>query len=246
VPYLKQGSSVTLNRGDMHYVITEYGIAYLHGKNIRERAMALIAIAHPKFRPWLIEEAKKRHMIYSDQKLVQGEGGNYPEELEAHRTTEKGLNIFFRPVKISDEQLLKDFFYSLSEQSMYRRFMSLRRDMPHERLQDFVVIDYMKEIAILAVLANGGKEELVGIGAYYINSQNHTAEVAFAVTDKHQNKGIGSELLTYLTFLAKKQGLLGFVADVLIENMPMTHIFVKAGIRHAGSSAQTREMELHF
>ena len=60
VPSLQEGTGVTLTRGDVHYVVTEYGIAYLHGKNIRERAMDLIAIAHPKFRPWLIEEAKKR------------------------------------------------------------------------------------------------------------------------------------------------------------------------------------------
>ena len=49
VPTLSQGAGATLTRGDIRYVVTEYGIAYLHGKNIRERAMALIAIAHPKF-----------------------------------------------------------------------------------------------------------------------------------------------------------------------------------------------------
>ena len=48
VPVLSEGAGVTLIRGDMHYVVTEYGIAYLHGKNIRERAMELIAIAHPR------------------------------------------------------------------------------------------------------------------------------------------------------------------------------------------------------
>ena len=63
VPFLREGAGVTLTRGDVQYVVTEYGIAYLHGKNIRERAMSLIAIAHPKFRPWLIEEAKKLSLI---------------------------------------------------------------------------------------------------------------------------------------------------------------------------------------
>ena len=54
VPFLDTGAGVTLNRGDIHYIVTEYGIAYIHGKNIRERAMDIISIAHPKFRPWLI------------------------------------------------------------------------------------------------------------------------------------------------------------------------------------------------
>ena len=59
VPFLKEKAGVTLNRGDIHYLVTEHGIAYLHGKNVRERAMELISVAHPKFRPQLIEEAKK-------------------------------------------------------------------------------------------------------------------------------------------------------------------------------------------
>lgn len=78
VPSLREAAGVTLNRGDVRYVVTEYGIAYLHGKNVRERAMALISIAHPKFRPWLIEEAKKRGIIYRDQAYIPGKGENIP------------------------------------------------------------------------------------------------------------------------------------------------------------------------
>src|SRR5512136_1619374 len=115
VPTLQEGTGVTLTRGDVHYVVTEYGIAYLQGKNIRERAMDLIAIAHPKFRPWLIEEAKKQNLIFRDQAFIPGKAGEYPEGLETHRTTKSGLEIFLRPVKMSDEPLLKEFFYALSE-----------------------------------------------------------------------------------------------------------------------------------
>ncbi|MCX6005487.1 MAG: acetyl-CoA hydrolase, partial [Chloroflexi bacterium] len=142
VPFLQEGSGVSMIRGDIHYVVTEYGIAYLHGKNIRERAMELIAIAHPGFRPWLIEEAKKLNLIYKDQAFVPGKRGEYPETIETYKTTKTGLQLLVRPVKISDEPLLKDFFYALSDTSMYRRFISSRKDMPHERLQEFVIIDY--------------------------------------------------------------------------------------------------------
>jgi len=229
VPFLKEGAGVTLHRGDVHYVVTEFGIAYLHGKNIRERAMELIAIAHPKFRPWLIEEAKKQNLIYKDQAFIAGKAGEYPEELEARRTTKTGLEVFLRPVRMSDESLLKELFYSLSEDSMYRRFISMRKDMPHERLQQFVVIDYTKEMVILALLQEGEKEKIVGIGQYGIHEASHTAEVAFAVRDDHQNKGIGTTLLTYLTYLGKRRGLLGFTAEVLVENRPMLHLFEKMG-----------------
>ena len=227
VPFLKEGAGVTLNRGDVHYVATEYGIAYLHGKNIRERAMELVSIAHPEFRPWLIQEAKSLNLVYKDQAIISGEGGAYPEELETYRTTKTGLEILLRAVKINDEPLLKDFFYSLSDNSLHRRFMTMRRDMPHERLQEFVVIDYTRETAILAVVIEQRKEQIIGVGRYYIDETTHTAEVAFAVRDDYQNRGIGTELLSYLTYLAKRQGLLGFTAEVLVENAPMLHLFEK-------------------
>ena len=229
VPTLKEGAGVTLTRGDIHYVVTEYGIAYLHGKNIRERAMDLIAIAHPKFRPWLIQEAKKLNFIFADQAFIPGKRGEYPEHIETVRTTRRGLPLRLRPVRVTDEPLLKDFFYSLSENSLYRRFIQMRKDMPHERLQDFVVIDYTNEMVILAVLEQETKEQVVGVGQYGINTNTHTAEVALVVRDDFQGQGIGWELLSYLTYLAKRQGLHGFSAEVLIENVPMLHLFEKMG-----------------
>lgn len=229
VPFLREGAGVTLHRGDIHYVVTEYGIAYLKGKNIRERAMSLISIAHPHFRAWLIEEARRSNLIYSDQAFIPGKGGEYPEPLETYRTTSSGLELLIRPVKLNDEPLLREFFYSLSENSLYRRFLSVRKDMSHERLQPFVIIDYTKEMILLAVLQRGEREEVVGVGQYSINEATYTAEVGFAVRDDYQNKGIGTELLASLTFLAKRQGLLGFYAEVLIENRPMLHLFEKMG-----------------
>ncbi len=229
VPFLREGVGVTIHRGDIHYVVTEFGIAHLKGKNIRERAMELISIAHPDFRPWLIEEAKKLNLIYQDQAFVPGKKGEYPEHLETHRMSKSGIEILLRPVKIKDEPLLKEFFYSLSDNSLYRRFISLRKDMPHERLQEFVVLDYTKQMVILATITKGEKEEVVGIGQYFIDEATFTAEVGFAVKDEYQNKGIGTELLSYITYLAKRQGLLGFYAEVLFDNRPMLHLFEKMG-----------------
>ncbi len=229
VPALKEGAGVTLNRGDVRYVVTEYGIAYLHGKNIRERAMALIAIAHPAFRPSLVEEARKRGLIYPDQAFVPGHRGEYPEQWETYRGTKTGLQLFLRPVKISDEPLLKDFFYSLSDNTLNRRFISQRTDMPHERLQQYVAIDYSREITILAMTGAQENEKIVGVGQYLINEGQYTAEAAFAVRDDFQNQGIAQELLSFLTDIARKEGLLAFTAEVLAENRPMLHIFQKSG-----------------
>lgn len=227
VPRLLIGTGVTLTRGDIHYVVTEYGIAYLHGKNIRERAMSLIAIAHPDFRPWLIEEAKKYAYIYPDQVFIEG---RYPEELEIYRTTETGLRIFFRPIKINDEPLIKDFFYSVSDQSLYRRFMQVCKGMSHERLQEcYLKTCYGQEVIILAIIEEHGRPFVVGIGQYAINKKVMTAELALVVRDDYHKKGIGYELLSYLTFLASKQGILGFTGEALVENTPIFNLFTKAG-----------------
>jgi acyl-CoA hydrolase/ribosomal protein S18 acetylase RimI-like enzyme len=229
VPFVKEGAGITLGRGDIHYVVTEYGIAYLHGKNVRERTMDLITVAHPKFRSWLIEEAKRRNLIYRDQLYITGEHGEYPEHLETYRTTRSGFAVFLRPVRMNDEHLLKDFFYTLTKDSMYQRFISSRTDMPHERLQKFVAIDYSREMVILATIEQEGKEFAVGMGQYLIDKATHTAEVAFVVLDGYQGKGIGAELLKYLTFLAKRRGLLGFTAAVLQDNKPMLRLFESMG-----------------
>jgi RimJ/RimL family protein N-acetyltransferase len=230
VPFLREGAGATLNRGDVHYVVTEYGMAHIHGKNIRERAMDLIAIAHPQFRAGLIEEARRLHLIYHDQEYLPGERGEYPEHLETRKTSRRGQPLLLRPVRISDEPLIKDFFYSLSDRSMYRRFLTPTWEMSHERLQGFVVIDYTKEMIILATVEEDGRERVVGLGEYYLEEDGLWANVAFAVRDAYQNRGVGTELLAFLIHVARRQGLMGLTAEVLKENEPMLRVFEKMGI----------------
>ena len=163
-----------------------------------------------------------------DQLFVPGKRGQYLEGLETYRTTKTGLEILLRPVRIGDESLLRDFFYSLSDESLYRRFISVRRDMPHERLQRFVNVDYTVDLAILAVIEQRDREQVIGLGQYFRES-THIAEVALVVRDEYQNRGVGTELLSYLTYLAVRRGLAGFSAQVLTENGPMLHLFEKTG-----------------
>jgi acyl-CoA hydrolase len=67
VPHLREGAGVVTSRGDVHYVVTEHGVADLYGRSLRERALALIEIAHPSFRPWLLAEAKAHHYLPEDR-----------------------------------------------------------------------------------------------------------------------------------------------------------------------------------
>jgi GNAT superfamily N-acetyltransferase len=119
--------------------------------------------------------------------------------------------------------------------------------MPHERLQDFVVIDHTREMLILACLKEEASEKIVGMGQYFINETIHYAEIAFVTRDDVQGQGIGRERLTYLTFLAKREGLLGFTAEVLVENRPMLHLFETMGFDIQRQNEQgVYEMKLTF
>jgi GNAT superfamily N-acetyltransferase len=110
-----------------------------------------------------------------------------------------------------------------------------------------VVIDYTREMVILAVREHEGQEQIMGMAQYTIDQTTHTAEVAFVVRDDYQVKGVGAELLTYVTYLAKKSGLLGFTAAVLMENMQMLLLFERMGFNiEKRAEAGIYELKMSF
>lgn len=229
VPHLKQGAGVVTSRGDVHYVVTEFGSAYLHGKTIRERAMALIQIAHPKFRPWLFAEAKARKLIYADQIEWPMSTPIYPVALESWITTKDGTKVFLRPLKLTDESLVRDLFYKLSPSSVHYRFFQMLKAMPHEKLQELLRVDYEADMALVVLTSAGEDAQMVGIAHYRSDPQSNFAEAAFLVRDDWQGKGIGTALMKTLASTARSHGIHGFTADVLMENHGMMRIFHKCG-----------------
>jgi len=227
--HLREGAGVVTTRGDVHYVVTEWGVAYLHGKNIRERAMALINIAHPKFRQMLLDEAKRLNYVYKDQ-LLTPEGAVYPEDLETSMTTKDGAELLVRPVKPTDEELLSDMFYDLSDQTIINRFFSMLKSMPHRKLQQFCCIDYNTEMSLVAIAGTPPREKVVGIGSYYLNPATQRAEIAFLVADAWQGKGIGTFLMRTLVKVAKSRNIKGFTAEVLRDNVAMIALMHKSGV----------------
>jgi len=148
------------------------------------------------------------------------------------------VHVKLRPVKISDESILKDFFYSLSDKSIYRRFISSRKDMPHERLQEFVIIDYTRELVILAMVERGGQEVLAGWGST-ASTRSRTRGGRVRGPRRLPGQGLGTELLQYLTVLARKQGLLGFTAEVLVEKVDDAPVR-EDGVRHRSTDGHQR------
>ncbi len=230
VPMLKPGAGVVTSRGDAHYVVTEYGAAYLHGKTVRERAMALINVAHPKFRPWLMADAKARKLVYADQIELPIRPPAYPEELERWLELKDGSRVFLRPLKLTDEPLLRDLFYRLSPESIHYRFFQLLKSMPHQKLQEFLRIDYEADMA-LVVLTSSTEEDarMLAIAHYLRDPRTNFADSAFLVRDDWQGKGIGTRLVQALVEAARRQGIAGFTADVLADNRGMLRVFHRCG-----------------
>ncbi len=230
LPYLEQGSGVVLTRGDVHYVVTEYGIAYLHGKSIRERAMALINIAHPSFRTSLLEAAKIMGFVYKDQILPSG--AIYPERHETYWTDKLGREIFFRPVKPTDERKIQELIYSLSDKDLYKRFFHRIKAFPHQMAQSIASIDYEDRMAIAGIVGREeieGREEIIALAQYVREASTNIAEVAITVRGDYQGAGIGTFLLWYLVQVAREHGIAGFKAEVLKENDAIMNISKKSG-----------------
>lgn len=229
VPTLTEGAGVTTSRGDVHYVVTEWGTAYLHGKTVRERALALISIAHPKFRSELLRLAKERHYVYADQPEISLVQARYPEEFEAQARLRDGTEIFLRPIKPTDEEAMAELFYSFSRETVYYRFFSYLKAMPHEKVAKFVNVDYENEMAIVALIKKAGTETLIGSARYYVDKSTGLAEYAIAVKDDWQNRGVGIALFEHLIRVAKAKGIKGFVGYVLDTNTRAYRLMTRTG-----------------
>jgi acyl-CoA hydrolase len=227
VSHLSEGAGVATTRGDVNFVITEYGIAELKGKGIYQRVMELAQIAHPKFREELIEEAKKHHYIFADQLPPTTEDLLFLEGYKNTLKLENGKIIEFRPLLPSDEFAYRNFFYSLQEKTIYMRFFYKMRTFSHEVVQkQWSSVDYRKNMSIIGRVQKGGHKEIMAIGSYAADNDNR-AEVAFVVREDFQGMGIASYLIKILEKIAKENNYNSFSASVLRENAAMIRVFKK-------------------
>ena len=228
VPHLSRGANVVATCCEVHYVVTEYGVAYLYGKSLQERAMALISVAHPDFRAELLKAALEMNYVSSELASIEGKILIAPKELRATHILDDGTQISFRPMHPTDEKRMRDMFTSLSEDSLYYRFMSKITRIPQKQIQNFVYIDYRSEMALVGTLPAAHGEDIIAIGRYYLDPRTNRAEVAFTVRDEWQNRGIGTFLLQNLINVAKRNGIAGFTAEVLPDNRSMLAVFHKS------------------
>jgi acyl-CoA hydrolase/GNAT superfamily N-acetyltransferase len=222
---LEEGAGIVTSRGDVRHVVTEYGIADLWGKSVRERALALIEIAHPNFRAELLAQAKARRYVFVDQRVS---SAIYPWKEQHDEISKDGVKIVLRPVRMSDEDAIQDLFYSLSDESVRQRFMAHKSAYPHEEMQRLVDGDYVETLGLVAIDPVAG--EVIGMARYDMDPATHFGDIAFAVRDVWQKRGIGKCLMRRMLEAARSNGLRGFSADVLAGNRGMLMIFQQSGL----------------
>jgi acyl-CoA hydrolase/GNAT superfamily N-acetyltransferase len=223
VPFL-ENIAVVVPRGDVHYVVTEYGIVNLFGKSLQERAMALISIAHPDFREELFYQAKKIGLLGPERKLSESLFGIYPLKVEETREV-NGKRVFLRPVKPTDERLIQEHFYTMDKDDVISRFMHEKLLFSRHDLADVYQVDYVRNMTIVAVVGEVGVERIASVGAYFIEPARNTAEVAISVLRDWQGLGLGSLLIRKLADAARENGISGLTAYTQPNNHRMIKLF---------------------
>lgn len=245
VPHLSEGAGVATTRGDVNFVVTEYGIAELQGKSIYQRVVELTQIAHPKFREDLMEAAKEHHYIFADQLPPQPEDLLFLDGYKSTLALKNGMTVEFRPLLASDELASRNLFYSLTAESIYYRFFHSRKIFSHEDFQkQLAKLDYKKNMTLIGLVRNRGNKDVVATGSYGMLDET-TAEVAFVVREDFQGMGIASYLLDSLEKIAKENDYKAFSAFVLRENAAMIHVFKKR-YPNLKRSMEGGEIELHM
>ena len=210
------------------FIVTEFGTAYLAGRTIRERALALIDIAHPEDRAGLVEQAKIGCLLYPDQIYLRESGHLYPEELCTTHVLKDGLKLRFRPIRPSDEEQMRRLFYRFSDESVYYRYFSPIKTMPHSRMQEYVNVDYVNVLSMVGLVGEPGAGYVVAEARMAKLPDRPYADTAFIVDEQYQGRGVATFLLNTLIRIAQERGLKGICADVLPDNRAMWKVYEKA------------------
>jgi GNAT superfamily N-acetyltransferase len=144
--------------------------------------------------------------------------------------------VSIRAVRPDDKERIVKAFRGLDRRSVYLRFFSYKKELADEELRRITECDGVSEAVLVATVGIGYREIIVGLGGYVRSGA--AADIAFAVEEDFQRRGIASRLLRQLAGLARANGIVRFEADVLAENTPMLAVLRNSGLRMQTSHAQ--------
>jgi GNAT superfamily N-acetyltransferase len=148
-------------------------------------------------------------------------------------TLRNGLAVTIRSMRPDDRDKVAAAIGKLDRESVYSRLFSYRNKLTDAGLSRIMAIDPDRELTLLVTTGTGPEEIVIGSGRYVASageSAERAAEVAFVVEEDYHGLGIASRLLTHLTELARRRGVVAFEADVLAGNKAMLGVFARSGL----------------
>ncbi len=225
---LSIGRGAAILRSQAEYVVTEYGIVNLFGLSIRDRAIALISIAHPKFRGQLLDEARSFSYLGGEDIVAPDSGRLYPHHYESTHTFDDGTEVFFRPVRPGDARGLQQLFYSLSPEAVRLRYHGTKSTLPRGEAQQLATVDYSQDMAIVGLVGPRANPQVIGEGRYTYNPANNMGEFDIVVHGEWRGRGVATFLAAYLNKIAYSAGLSGMYALVIQQNSGTMALLNKA------------------
>ncbi len=223
IPEISTGA-VAITAPDVTYIVSDYGVVNLFGKNIQERAMAIISISHPKFRDELFNKAKELGLISQERSINESINGIYPAWME--ETMEAGgEKITFRPAKTTDSRLIQEHFYSMDKNDISKRFFGLRMHFFWDELKNMFMVDYKSKFSVIAYVGEEGLGKVIGVGMYCIDEGKDIAEVAYSLDQNWQGRGIAVRLQQKIVDAARHNGIAGLYAMTFPDNNSMIKLF---------------------
>ena len=238
-PALGPDDPVTIPRWDVHWAVSEYGTAYLHGASLRERAIALVEIAHPDHREDLLRAAADLGLLPAGQRLRSRRA--YPFEEEHVVALADGRTVLVRPTRTADAPLLQALFYRLRPRDVLTRFFRRLSSLTLEHAEHLSSVGYDEEMAFVAVVGDQEAERAVGASSYFVDPETGLADVAYMVDPEWHGRGLGTVLHERTTDYARRHGVRGFTADVLLGNDAMMSIFYRSS-----GSLEVMEEDDHY
>ena len=217
-------TAVVVPRGDVHYVVSEYGAVNLFGKSLQERVIAMITIAHPEFREALFESAKEQGLIGRERSLGEAVKAVYPVRLEEEITVD-GDEVLIRPAKPVDERRIQEHYYSLPKEDVVSRFFGQKTIFGRKDVELRSQVDYVNSLTLVAIVGEFGFGRIVAVAESMRLTNINLAEVAFSVSPEFQGKGLGKLFLHKLADSARESGIAGLLAYTFPSNQAMINLF---------------------
>jgi GNAT superfamily N-acetyltransferase len=155
----------------------------------------------------------------------------YPRIHEGWLTLKDGQNIFLRPVLPTDGSLLVDLFNQLSPQTIYLRFLSNLSALPEEWVYRFTHVDYKKDFALLGLVKEGEEDEVIAVGRYAYDVRTGMTDLAVAVRDDWQHRGLGKALLSKVVEIGRANGISRFESMIAPHNETIKSMLVNLGFK---------------